>query len=243
MDNNSGLEMGTVVGDGVATLTFSNAVENVEFRINDLENNFETAQIRAYDADNNPIVFTVSTGANIAASDTDAVAGDDEFEGTSGPTSDATASGSVLIGIAGPVGRIEVDYTDNGGSLTVTDIWFDDPATGIAGEAAGNDVIDGGAGDDSIDSGAGNDTIYGGSGNDNIFFNDGTDTVYGGTGNDTIDDLSGEPGFDAANLIYGGAGDDRAFVGDGDDIVFGGDGNDLGFGGGRRRHILWWRRE
>ncbi len=145
-------------------LSFSEPVTNVEFRVNDLEAGAETLTIRAYDADGNLIPFTATQGSFVTGSDTDAVAGNDTFEGQVDPVGDASEAGSVLIQISGPVSRVEIDMVDNTGSLTVTDVSFDDPATGIPG--SGDDSIDGGTGDDVIMAGLGTDTITGGSGTD-----------------------------------------------------------------------------
>jgi len=151
-------------GNSTTTLSFSKPVENVEFNVNDFENSLEFLTIRAYDADNNLITFDVTQGSAVSGSNTDAAAGNDRFFGTAGGNSDTSATGSVQISIPGPVSRVELDYDDNGGTLTVTDVWFDDPDTGV--DMSGDDTIDAGSGDDVILAGVGNDVIAGGIGTD-----------------------------------------------------------------------------
>jgi Ca2+-binding RTX toxin-like protein len=139
---------------GTANITFSEAVENVAFRINDFERNFEELRIIAYDAEGNQIAFDVTPGSGVNATDTDGVPGADTFSAPSwgSSTSDMSPSGSVLIQIPGPVALIEFIFTENSTStLSLTDIWFDDPATGPSLEPQ----------DDYLDGGAGNDTLYG----------------------------------------------------------------------------------
>ncbi|MFC6639303.1 hypothetical protein [Sulfitobacter sediminilitoris] len=183
VDTNSAL--GLDGSDGIVTLDFSNAVENVQFRVNDFEANSETLTIRAYDANNNLISFNVTEGSGVNGSDTDAVAGNDTFQGPLSNTGDNSPTGSILVEIAGPVARIELDYTQTNGGLTVTDVWFDDPNAVVAADG-GNDTLDGGAGDDVIDGGDGNDSISGGAENDIVRGGDGDDTISGGAGNDTL---------------------------------------------------------
>ncbi|MFA3919976.1 Hint domain-containing protein [Ruegeria hyattellae] len=150
--------------DVTVDLNFSEAVTNVSFRISDFENNAESIVIRAYDIDGNLIPFTSTIGANMASSDTDAVPGDDTFSGAGPELGDTNLDNSMLVEIAGPVARIELEMTSTGGSLSASDIYFDDPATGLY--TVGNDEIDAGTGDDTIIAGLGTDNISGGSGAD-----------------------------------------------------------------------------
>ncbi len=162
-------------------LAFSTAVEDISFRINDLENNLETLVVRAYDASGQPTSYNVSLGSNVSASDTDAVAGVDRFVGTDS-ASDTSASGSVLFTMPGPISRIEIDYVNNGGTLVVSDIYFDNPPEVVPG---GNDDISGGDGADVIDGGEGNDTLDGDGGDDQFVISSGSDVIDGGTETDT----------------------------------------------------------
>ena len=187
---------------------YSDEVENVEFRINDIDsfggNHIDTVTVNAYDADGNPVTVTLTA------------AGDDTISGntiTAGGALDnaADANGSVLVEIAGPVAQIEIIYS-NGltgtHGINITDIHFDAVAP-----ADGDDSIDGGAGDDTLFGEAGNDTLIGGTGADSMVGGDGDDTftvaqgdvAEGGDGDDyfTLADL-GEAGS-AAITIDGGA--------------------------------------
>ena len=75
-----------------------------------------------------------------------------------------------------------IDYNASNDSLTMTDVWFDDPNAVVAADG-GNDTLDGGAGDDVIDGGDGDDLLTGGDGDD-VF------TYAPGDGNDTITDFN-----------------------------------------------------
>ncbi|MBT8410505.1 MAG: Hint domain-containing protein, partial [Octadecabacter sp.] len=246
--------------DGVVTLDFSNAVENVQFRVNDFEANSETLTIRAYDADGNLISFSVAEGSGINGSDTDGVAGNDTFQGPLSNTGDNSPIGSVLVTIPGPVARIELDYTQTNGGLTVTDVWFDEPGTGIA--ATGNDLLEGGADEDTfvVLDGFGQDTIIGGEtvttgmNYDTIdlsgvtvpltvtYDGDKSGTITDGTNTITFSEIERlilGPNADVVNAtadgagieIIAGGGDDVVEGGTGNDIVDGGDGNDAITGG------------
>jgi len=167
--------------DGTTQMLFSQAVGNVSFRVSDFENNLETLTVRAYDASNNLLIYTATRGSAVTGTDTDAASGFDTFVGTSG-ANDTSPSGSVLFDIPGPVARIDFIFDSRGGSLAITDIYFDDPGPP---EVEGDDSISGGAGDDVIDSGGGDDTVSGGTGNDTIIPQEGTNTIDGGAGTDT----------------------------------------------------------
>jgi Ca2+-binding RTX toxin-like protein len=124
-------------------------------------------------------------------------AGDDTLQGSLNGAGDNNPNdfGSALISISGPVARIEFDFTSTGGSLTVSDVYFDDPQS--AAYTDGDDNITGGAGADTIDAGYGDDTVDAGADDDIIRASAGTDTIDGGTGSDTYDadnatSLSGE---------------------------------------------------
>ncbi|WP_135506815.1 Hint domain-containing protein [Roseovarius aestuariivivens] len=171
-------------------LDFSEPLTNVEFNIADLEAGAEVVTIYAYDQYGAQIPISVTEGANIVGSDTDTISGNDQFEGTIDPEGDTSADGAITVSVAGPVSSIQIVMTAPGaGSLVMSDIYFDDPATGVTAVDSGNDSLLGGAGDDVIDGGEDNDTIDGGSGADNITGGLGDDSIVltDSFGNDTID--------------------------------------------------------
>ncbi len=178
-------------------------VENVSFRINDIDwgsgNHTDVVTVNAFDALGNPVAVTITPGAG------DTVSGN-TITAENVSETEADLGGSALIEIAGPLSQIEIIY-ENAQSGTqavwVSDLHFEavpDPA------ADGNDTITGGAGDDMIYGEGGDDTLTGGAG---------ADTVEGGAGNDTLnvgagDTATGGDGddlflFDPAN-VYGGPG-------------------------------------
>lgn len=178
-------------GSGVMSLDMSEPVENVAFRVNDFEGDPENLTVRVYNADGDLIPYSATLGANVIGTDTDAAAGVDTFTG--GAVDDASRpdtylDNSILFEISGPVSRIEFDWAPTSEwSLTLTDVYFDDPATSLAADDGGDDIISGGDGSDIIDGGGGNDTIDGEADADTIIASKGTDTIDGGTGLDTYD--------------------------------------------------------
>jgi len=150
-----------------------NSVENVQFRINDIDQSSwdDYVTVRAYDASNNPITVTFQLDGDDTMLDADTIDG-------AGNDSQSTVGGSALITVAGPVDRIEVVYENagtGGQALWITDVHFD--AVQTATDNA--DVISGDEGDDFIYGGEGDDTIYGGSDNDTIEGDSGDDLIYG----------------------------------------------------------------
>ncbi|MDF0600096.1 Hint domain-containing protein [Psychromarinibacter sp. C21-152] len=147
------------------------AVENVSFRLNDIDfasgNHQDIVTVNAYNG-TDPVSVTLTPE------------GDDTVSGntiTAGSALDnpSDANGSVLVEIGGPVTSIEIVYA-NGVTATqaiyVSDVYFTtvpDP------EAADADSLDGGAGDDVLAGDGGADTLDGGAG---------ADTLTGGTGDD-----------------------------------------------------------
>lgn len=180
INDNSALDL---YDTGAAEIEFSEAVENVHFRINNFDAYNEHLVIRAYDADGNQISFDATLGSNVGAVDNDTVPGVDTFEGLGGEYHDHHPQGSVLIQIPGPVARIEMDFTSvNQWTLTITDIYFDDPASVVT-DPAGDDSLEGGAGDDLLIGGEGDDLLSGGAGNDRFEYEP-------GDGHDTITDFN-----------------------------------------------------
>lgn len=210
-------------GDGATSTTtidfaaqsgsgMSDEVQNVEFRINDIDwgtgNHTDIVTINAYDTDGNPVTVTITPEGG------DTVSGNTITANTVAENPNS-AGGSALIEIEGPLSQIEIIYS-NGQSGTqavwVSDIHFETipaPTTG------GDDSLDGGAGDDTLIGGAGDDTLIGGTGSDRMSGGVGNDsftvaqgdTAVGGDGDDyfTLADLS-EAGTGTINIIGGDEG-------------------------------------
>lgn len=230
---------------------FGDAVTDVSFRINDLDlgqdglDYQDIVTIRAYDADGNEVPVTLTPGGDILTSGQTATGNDNSLTQTP-PTMPET---SLLVDIAGPITRIEIDY-DNGGSdnqaIWVTDVEFSTTDAGTMPDG----YVDGDDGDDLIDiaytgdpsgdfidrndqilpdEGENDDIVRAMGGNDTVLAGDGDDDVFGGDGNDSIlgeegdDILRGEDGDDT---IEGGAGNDTIQGGNGNDVISGGDGAD-----------------
>lgn len=219
---------------GVPGSGYADTVENVQFRISDIDqddgNWRDRVVVRAYDADGNLIpggvVFT-ETSADITTSGATITADADAAD-----TSPNLLEGSVLVTVAGPVSRIEITYDNldvNTQYIYVSDIQFDgiftegdnDSVTG----GVGNDTILGGIGEDTLLGGVDNDVLYGGVGNDSVNGEAGNDTLYGDADNDTL------VGGDNSDLVYGGTGNDSASGDAGTDTLYGDAGNDTLTGG------------
>ena len=203
INDNSALDL---YGTGKTSVEFSEAVENVHFRVNNFDAYNEHLVIRAYDAAGNQIAFDATPGSNVGAVDSDTVAGADTFEGLGGEYHDHEPEGSLLIQIPGPVARIEMDFTSvKHWTLTISDIHFDDPATVVEGVAGGNDTLEGGGGDDYIIGGDGDDLLTGGAGNDYFQYlpGDGHDTItdfnFGNTGTLNDGDFTNNDFIDLAD--------------------------------------------
>lgn len=129
----------------------TDSVENVSFRINDIDTAGwqDIVTINAFDADGNPVTITL-TPAITGTATSDTVSGNTITAGDQADSA-SDAAGSVLVEIAGPVQSIEIIYS-NGGTvgplLWVADVNFDTVAIDTADH--GNDTIDGGAGGDVI---------------------------------------------------------------------------------------------
>ena len=206
-------------------LDFSGPVQDVSFRINDAD--FDSVVlVQAFDKDGNLLPVELTGGSKVTLSDTDTAAGNDTATSNGGGQSPAGSDYSILVGIAGPVARIEITHSQDGDDtshIQVTDVYFD----AIIGDpgAPGDDVLFGNDGDDEIYGEDGNDIIDGGKGNDLLDGGDGDDDIKGGRGNDTI------TGGDGLNRLDGGKGDDKITGGDDKDVITGGDGSDTVDGG------------
>ena len=214
-DAKSGLALFGKGGEGgidntsTTTLTFDSTnaqygdeVQNVSFRINDIDigpskdYHQDIVTVRAYDADGNlvPVTYTLSGGQTVSGN---TVTGHDLDNG--GTLTEASKAGSVLVNIAGPVARIEVDYDNAGNSdqqITLTDMKLTTT-------------------DGTEDGVAGNDKLFGGEGSDTIFGDEGNDLVSGGEGKDVLDGGAGN------DSLYGGGDDDTITGGEGNDVIYG----------------------
>ena len=221
-DTRSGLALFGKGGEGgvdntsTATLTFDSTnpaygdeVSNVSFRINDIDKgptkdfHQDIVTIRAWDADGNPVqvTFTAEGGQTISGGK---ITGNDLDSG--GTLTEAHKAGSVLVNIAGPVARIEIDYDNAGPSdqqITITDINLSTTPFDAEGET-GDDQLFGGAGDDTIFGERGDDLINGGEGNDVLSGGDDRDTIQGGAG-DKVDGGEGGNDWDTLDLTGQGA--------------------------------------
>lgn len=134
-------------------LRFDDAVGNVSFNINDIDNGGQV-KVMAYDAAGNLIDVDLTGGSGVKLIDSDAMFGVDTAKSLGGDENAAGSKYSVNISIDGPVSRIEFIHTattSSNSGVNVTDVYFDNPASLIADDtAAGNDTLEGGEGDDII---------------------------------------------------------------------------------------------
>lgn len=208
--------------NAVAGSGFRSAVENVRFRISDIDGlvsptaNFQDiVTVQAFDAFGNAVTVDIDEGSSHTVVGNTITGALDNLR----PSNEET---SALITIDGPVSQIVVTY-DNGGdtqqAIYFTDIQFDTIPLGddadVINAGGGNDVVEAGDDDDTVSGGAGNDTLSGDGGADNLSGDGGDDTFFVGVG----DTASGGDGddtflFDAAQLaggtitVIGGEGDE-----------------------------------
>ncbi len=203
VDDNSGLALETNSSSDTATVAFvfSSDVENVDFRINDVDFDSQVT-VRAYDTDGNQIPITLTGGSDLSLSDTGGASGNDTATSNGGGQSPSGSDYSVLVEIAGPVARIEVDHNNTGGDsshVQITDIYFDASSGVVDNGLDGDDTIDGGIGNDIIYGEAGNDVLTGGTGNNELFGGSGDDVFIGGAGADTFQGNAGQDNLDYSN--------------------------------------------
>jgi Ca2+-binding RTX toxin-like protein len=233
------IDFAAVAGSG-----FANEVENVHFRLSDIDSGgwSDILTIRAFDAAGNPV------DVSIVASGNDIVSGSTVTGGATGD-SQSSVMGSALVTIAGPVAYFEIDYSNGLSSsqlVLISDVQFDavsvsdnDTVSGGSGNdtifgGLGEDLLAGNSGADSIDGGAGNDTLEGGTGDDTLLGGDGNDSLLGGDNNDLLDGGAGDDtllGEAGADSLDGGLGNDTLDGGIDNDTLLGGDGNDSLLGG------------
>lgn len=225
---------------------FQSSVQNLRFRISDVDRSgfTDSVTVRAFDINGVeiPVAITVGNTTTLSQSGNTVTA-------TGTAINPNALDGSILYQIAGPAARVVISYTDLNNAaqaIFVSDLHFDaipalDNDSLIGGDGSdtvyggegldtllgglGDDRLYGGVGSDSIDAGDGNDLVYGEDGNDNIQFGNGGDTVFGGAGNDIIDDLTASAAV-GANLIYGGDGNDLMWSGNDADTLYGDAGSD-----------------
>ncbi|WP_417272698.1 Hint domain-containing protein [Celeribacter halophilus] len=232
--------------------TISDEVENVTFRISDIDyySFVDTVTITATDADGNDVSLTITPEGNVDVSG-------NEITGTSVAYYERgrneyyleadDENGAVLVTIPGPVSNVTITYGNDGTeqqAIYISDIQFDavysdyddtveagDGDDTIA-SGLGDDIVYGGAGDDTIDGGAGDDTLYGEEGDDTFIGGDGADSMSGGSGQDTIDYSGSDEAvsIDLSTGSYSG-GDAEGDSGSGIDGIIGSDFNDtlIGF--------------
>ena len=175
-------------------LAFAREVQNVSFRVNDIDGD-GVVRVQAFDAANNPIEIELTVGRELKLADTDGVPGDDTAISQGGYKEDTAGEYSMLVEIAGPVARIVITHSqvghDNSG-VNVTDVFFDVPAVVAGPEGTGDDTLSGGTGDDLIYGETGNDSILGGAGNDTLYGDDapagtpvGPNLIFNGSFEDT----------------------------------------------------------
>ncbi len=164
--------------------SFSSAVGNVSFRINDIDADSKVT-IKAYDANGNLVDIDVRAehGTHLTLTDADSAGGKEiisHHKDDTGPDTDPDHS--VLVNIAGPITRFEIKHEQDGhdtSEVNITDIYFD-ALEGTDGGFGGS-----GSGDDTILAGSGDDTVFGNGGDDSIEGGKGDDLIYGDNAEDT----------------------------------------------------------
>ena len=159
----------TITFDAASGSGLTNETQNVSFRLNDIDVSNggmpDTVTVTAYDAAGNEIAVTLTAAGN------DTISGNTITAGATKETA-ADQNGSVLVEIAGPVHRIDIDFQN--GDVSQQLIYMTDIVFGTTSGEGGADTFDGGAGDD---------IIYGEDGSDSLLGGDGNDTIYGGANN------------------------------------------------------------
>ena len=204
---NSSAEINTDGGvneSAVQALSFSKPVENVQFRINDLDEN-AVVKVSAWGPDGRSIEVTMTASelTNLRVVDIDG----DGFKGAAvrNDTDDSDSldpDNSVVVDIPGPVLHLEirtVNLSDTPTDATISDVFFDAlvPADGVGVD----DLLVGGQGDDYILGQFGDDTLAGGAGDDTLIGGEDQDSfVLIGPG-DIIDGSETGVDFDTINLF------------------------------------------
>ncbi|MCY4178941.1 MAG: type I secretion protein, partial [Litoreibacter sp.] len=115
--------------DTAYALDFSDPVENLSFRINDIDGD-GVVSVRAFDADGNAVELTLTGGDRLLLLDNDAVSGVETADSTGGYDRPSSDDYSALVEIPGPLSRIEINHVQDGPNNTgvfFTDVFFDVP--------------------------------------------------------------------------------------------------------------------
>jgi Ca2+-binding RTX toxin-like protein len=216
----------------ITTLEFSSSdnlfgddVQNVSFRISDIDSGadpytasgtsmLDVVTVRAYDASGNLIGVNFTAGSAVTAAGDTLTGGPMNYEPTDGDA-------SVLVEIAGPVSRIEIEYANEGDGaqrIYVSDVHFQTTDNCDPEDGDRDGIVMGTGGDDLID------TSY--DGDPDGDFVDAGDNIF--PGNDPDDDII--YGYDGDDTIQGGNGEDTIYGGDGSDSIEGGDNHDIIYG-------------
>ncbi|WP_435230813.1 Hint domain-containing protein [Pseudopelagicola sp. nBUS_20] len=210
VDANSALRAITGSGQNVTasqSLEFSELVENVQFRINDIDEH-SVVKVRAWDADGNPleVVLTAEDITNLKLVDIDGVTGNEAaISQDCDPGDSTTEANSVFVAIPGPVAKFEirlVNLSEDPADVTITDIFFVGGPSVVPEDGA--DVLTGGGGADLIYGQDGGDLLTGGEGMDTLLGGGDADTILGATNLDFV--YGGEEGDDNDTLDLRGLG-------------------------------------
>jgi Ca2+-binding RTX toxin-like protein len=156
-DNSSFESLANCTGETKFELRFDEAVGNVSFNVNDIDNR-GAVKVLAYDASGKMIdvdMIANSSSGKVKLTDSDGKFGVDTATSKGGDDSPSSSKYSVNVSIDGPVSRIEFIHTgatSGNSGVNVTDVFFDNPAALLADDdgTVGNDTLHGGEGDDII---------------------------------------------------------------------------------------------
>ena len=178
---------------------FSEPVENVSFRINDIDGD-GVVRVLAYNEAGDRIEVNLTGGSHLTVTDEDGIPGAEKADSNGGYLPDTSDEYSALVDIPGPVAKIVIKHDQDGSNnsgINITDIYYD-VTVGDTG-ADGNDTLLGGDGED---------TIFGEGSDDSIVGGADSDSLVGGSGDDTIDAVSGGGSATGPNLIVNGSFED-----------------------------------
>src|SRR6056297_1844695 len=178
---------------------FSEPVENVSFRINDIDGD-GVVRVLAYNEAGDRIEVNLTGGSHLTVTDEDGVPGAEKADSNGGYLEDTSDEYSALVDIPGPVAKIVIKHDQDGSNnsgINITDIYYDVTVSDTG--ADGNDTLLGGDGED---------TIFGEGGDDSIVGGADSDSLVGGSGDDTIDAVSGGGSATGPNLIVNGSFED-----------------------------------
>ena len=156
-DNSSFESLANCTGETKFELRFDEAVGNVSFNVNDIDNR-GAVKVLAYDASGKMIdvdMIANSSSSKVKLTDSDGKFGVDTATSEGDDDSPSSSKYSVNVSIDGPVSRIEFIHTgatSGNSGVNVTDVFFDNPAALLADDdgTVGNDTLHGGEGDDII---------------------------------------------------------------------------------------------